>query len=586
MTRKGAETEPTSLVGSPSSDAAVVPLTSEGLAQEPGGEVLMSAEPDSGETAEKLADRPGPGPAARAPSAGRSEPIKNFNRVQDQSLVDWINTLKATGHNIQIRLHRVNPQAWQGRSIKGFLDSYDTPVDEEQIRNLWGGGTYTLKVMRRTDNGGGWVYFTSTTVDIAGDPRVDNLPGRVPETGGGKHAAPEESPLVSRMFDQSMSMMGKAVERAEKAAAGPGSAQLEMMMRPFEMQMQATQRQLEATQAELREARRAPAPSKEDTFKDRWLEKLVDGDSARVTAVREQLQSELRQVKQSAIDDMKRAEDRWDRDMKLRELAFEREMKAKDAAHEMAMSNLKHSHDVTIKVLEGDNRRYERDNNELRLEVKALREKKDQSILDKAKEVEAIANAIGGGQAEEKEKSTIEKIAEVALTSDQLLNFFGKWFKPDGTPAPPPAGAAQNTNGIGAGPDLVRRRSTGEVFRKTAQGYVPVPQPRRRRAVAKVASAEGGVEGDEVEAEIEVDVDDMEKAKNFLEMAFRNNTDPDTVATSARSMVPEGILAVIRDLGVDGFLTKVAKLPSTSPLSSQLGRIWTRKLGKALLGGE
>jgi len=44
------------------------------------------------------------------------------------------------------------------------------------------------------------------------------------------------------------------------------------------------------------------------------------------------------------------------------------------------------------------------------------------------------------------------------------------------------------------------------------------------------------------------------------------------------------VLAVIRNRGVDGFLTDVAKLEGTSPLASQAGRNWTRKVGKALLG--
>jgi hypothetical protein len=73
-------------------------------------------------------------------------------------------------------------------------------------------------------------------------------------------------------------------------------------------------------------------------------------------------------------------------------------------------------------------------------------------------------------------------------------------------------------------------------------------------------------------------------AVEFLESAFRNGQDPAEVATSVRSMVPTDVLTAIKQLGIDGFLEKVARLDSTSPLANQAGRNWTRKLGKALLG--
>jgi len=43
-------------------------------------------------------------------------------------------------------------------------------------------------------------------------------------------------------------------------------------------------------------------------------------------------------------------------------------------------------------------------------------------------------------------------------------------------------------------------------------------------------------------------------------------------------------MATLRDHGVDGFMSKVAKLQSASPLASQAGRNWVRKVGKALVG--
>ncbi len=62
------------------------------------------------------------------------------------------------------------------------------------------------------------------------------------------------------------------------------------------------------------------------------------------------------------------------------------------------------------------------------------------------------------------------------------------------------------------------------------------------------------------------------------------------MAQTGRSSIPTDILAWIRERhteqvsGVDLFMTKVAKLPGSSPLASQAGKNWLRAVGALLVG--
>jgi hypothetical protein len=79
---------------------------------------------------------------------------------------------------------------------------------------------------------------------------------------------------------------------------------------------------------------------------------------------------------------------------------------------------------------------------------------------------------------------------------------------------------------------------------------------------------------------------------NYLERAFQSRQAPEVVAQSGRTAIPDNIIGWIRDndsrgtSGVDLFMSKVAKLPGTSPLQTQAGRNWLRKVSKALTGDE
>jgi hypothetical protein len=177
---------------------------------------------------------------------------------------------------------------------------------------------------------------------------------------------------------------------------------------------------------------------------------------------------------------------------------------------------------------------------------------------------EAMGESLGD---DSKEKSTMEKVFEAAGPMVQgALAKFGEQAPPQ--PAPQQVAVRVQQPKLLTGPD-------GNLYRQLPNGEL---QMVRKRAPAAPK--------DPTQPNIpEIPATTIKLAVDFLESAFRNNQDPAEVATSVRSMIPADVLTAIRELGIDGFLTNVAKLDGTSALSGQAGRNWTRKLGKSLLEG-
>lgn len=502
--------------------------------------------------------------------------LTEIRRREDQAISDWLSTLRSSGGSFRYALARSKPASWQGRNLRGHIETTTDAPSEEEIAAQYGGGTYEIRVHKRNEQGS-YVFFTSTAFDITGDPKLPPL------ELGAVHSARTEDPLMKT----AVGFMERTIERQERElgasrdrpAAGTNLRDLEVLLRPLEAQVAA----LSAANAQKDQQilTLISEGKKEDPFQQKMLANLLDGDTARVNAVRDQLMSELRMVKEHAREDEKRLRDQFDRDLKQAELRHQREVDNLRASHEREMIALKMAADTSKEVLNSEVRRYTADNGDLRTEVKILREKKDQSLLDKAKEVEALKEILGTGD-DAAEKSTIEKIADTAFSSEKLFEFAGRWF------APKPAGAQQQgapQQATQQQPRMVRQRSTGKVFALQPNGeYAEVPQRRRGRGQPP-AQAAGATAVDSEETEtVQVDPQDVATATAFLEAAFKNGIDMNALVTSARSMIPEGIMAALAELGVEGFMAKVAKIPSTSPLASQAGRNWIKKFGKALLG--
>jgi len=328
----------------------------------------------------------------------------------------------------------------------------------------------------------------------------------------------------------------------------------------------------------------------EDPLKDKLLESMIGGERGHVEALRLRHESELRQAKDAAVEDQKRLYDRHDRDLAQLRAGHERELASLRSSHDVALASMKSSYEIQVKVLESDIRRLERDNNEHRADVKDLRSRKDKTIVETAKELEAVRNALGlddGG-----DKSNFDKFLEVA-TSPAAGEFVSRIVGPGQAAAAAAAAAPpqQQQAPQQQSRQLVKDPASGQTFLLVtdAKGQRLVPVKKKPKVIPATTNPDGTVATPEIQLP-EVDQASVALVVAYLERSFAGNQEPEIVAQSGRTSVPEEILTWIREhdsdavSGVDLFMSKVAKLPSTSPLTTQLGKNWLRKVGKALVG--
>jgi hypothetical protein len=369
-----------------------------------------------------------------------------------------------------------------------------------------------------------------------------------------------------------LASMERQLERVQQAS-GADPAMIQAIMAPMQSQITQLGAMLRDSQAALAQAQLTSSkPAERNPMEDAMFKAMLDGDSARMTSMRTQHESELRQIKQSAVDNENRLRDSFERDKQQIIMSHERELNALRSAYDMKVASQETMNATNKALLEGEIRRLQADLTEAKAELAALRLKKDKTILEQATEFAAIKEAIGEITGEDgKEKSTLEKMMEVAGNLPAVQNAIGKLAGGEQQPQQQqPQLAPQQQPQLFVGPD-------GHLYRQ--HPVTGEPQlVRRRKPPAPAVTPEGKPIPDIAPATVKIAVD-------FLESAYRNGQDPGEVATSVRSMVPTDVITAIRNLGIDGFLSNVAKLdPASSPLASQAGRNWTRKLGKALVG--
>lgn len=516
--------------------------------------------------------------------APMSPEIRALRSAEDKNLKDMIESF-GDHTAYKIKVSRKEPETYRDRATGkivntgGFLRWVEgKPIDEEWVQSQFGGGKYEL-IFRKKGNRGGWEYGGAVTLQIAGDPDLSSLPsagGETPATAA-TPAATGENPGMAK---HAMDLMARQLER-EQERSDRGGGKSDPMIEMLRDELKESRRQLAEMGAQYREAANRPPPqTTEDKVKDTILTKLMDQDSARVQATRAQYESELRQAKESAIDNEKRLYDRFERDRQDMRNAHERELALLRSSHEanlaaarssfeMSLQAAKSSFDTQKEIMTADNRRLDRDNSELRVEVKELRAKKEKTVIEQFKEMEIIKDAIGS-DADNSDKGMGEKLLEGIGSPEGMAALKSIFGKSGPEVAPPPAPVAEPP----------RRRV---VMHADGQRYMQYPDGTLRgplKPKAKPGSAP------EESAMPQIDPASITLVVGYLERAFTGNQDPEIVAQSLKPQVPDPVMSAIRDVGgVDAFLAKVAKLPGSSPLAStQLGRNWVRKVGKALVG--
>jgi len=503
----------------------------------------------------------------RAQVARESKAMSELRNNEDRSLKDYLEEISAGGA-IRVKVTRTSPKTWKGLNVGGAIASYDHQIDEDWIRDHHGGGNFMLVVQKPRTNGAGWVYAGGRAVAIAGDPRTDDVfrdrVGEAPANG----ATP-----ANGIVDKTFSVLERELANARQqqhAQHGPDTATMQMMMGPLQQQLDQLSAMVRDKDRQLAAAQ-VVKPVERDEFRDKMLDKLLDGDSARINSLRSQYESELRQVKQSSMDNESRLRDSFERDKQALSMSHERELNALRSAYDMRVAGQEVGASAARTLMDGEIRRLQADLSEAKTEVVTLRLKKDKGPLETMREVAQFREVMGEAFGDNNEKSTLDKIMESA--GPVIQGVLAKVGEQSQTPPPPPPSprfAPRPRAQLMTGPD-------GNLYRP-GPGGDPILLRERKRAVPPSADGRPSTIP-------EISVTTIKASVEFLESAFRNSQDPDGVATSVRSMVPADVLAAIRELGIDGFLTSVAKIEGTSPLASQAGRNWSRKLGKALLEG-
>lgn len=562
-------------------EAPPVVETKEAKEKEPRRPKATEPKPEAKSDAEPRAPREA---SIKVEPMGMSPEMRETARVNDRTIKEMIDGFGGAGC-FKIRITRKDPDEIQDASGKyvhcgGFLKEVETEIDEEWISRKFGGGKYELE-FKKPGPKGGWAYGGFKTVTIAGEPNLAELPRSVKQQAvplPGQPGAAGENPSIVKDV---LGFMGKQVEHAQQQAnqRGPDDAMVQLLRE----QLNESNRKFDSLQKELRDMRdqqyRTPPKSTEDTVKDRMLDKLIDGDSARITALRAQYDSEIRALNEARREDERRMHDRFERDLANARESAKRELDNMRVSHEVALqavrastdvqvSSAKASYDTQTLLARAENDRLRAENSEMRVELKELRAKKDKSPIELLKDVQALKDAIGADGDDE----------------------------PQGVGAQIAAAVANPATWEGVGSIVGQFRGQ----QQQAQQPAAQPAPTRQRRVVKYQGRKMMLEADgrtltdiketpppAAPGEIQlpqIDPTVLSSMIALLESAFDGGQEPLVVAQGARSRVPEDLLLAIRDHGVDVVMTKMAKLPSTSPLSSQRGRVWVRALGEALVG--
>lgn len=505
-----------------------------------------------------------------------SAELRQVQKAEDMDLKDLLDSLGTDG-SYKISVNRLepeqarDPQTSQMVQVSGFLKTYECRVDPEFLTLRHGGGKYRLVIHKRAPDGS-FKIAHKRVVEVAGDPRTDDVPRNMPpvapqpvQSSGGT----ENGPIVKEMFSLVKETMKDRASPQEPRGIDPAAMAMMDMLKNTIATQQAEMREL---REEMRAQQNKPIPEdKNDTYKNLMIEKLMDQDSARIAAVRAQYESEIRQLKEGFAQTENRLRDGFDRDMRRLEDAHIREIGLLKSSYDTTNAATKITLDTSKEVLNAQIKTLERENSQLRNEITELRAKKEKSPLELAKEFKTYKEVFGDEEGGD-EKTTVDQIVAALPGAIEMAQGVLNKNKP-APQAPPQQQQPQR-------PQVMRDQRTGESFIARGNELIPV---RKKGQKVQIPSATEGAPPQEVEIPT-IEPEKLELAVGFMERAFSGNQEPATFAASVKAMIPPDVLGAIQSLGIDVFLAKVAKLPGTSPLATQAGRNWVRKIGKELVG--
>jgi hypothetical protein len=517
-------------------------------------------------------ENPQPRPPRPAP-----EPIntsaKMVGKADDLSVADWLKN-SFSGASVKISVHRTAPETWvvngRGRQISGVLDTYDEFFDEDFLKERYGGGKFQIKIQQLSPNGK-WQFAGARTIKIAGDPKITNELFELNNPKENETTIPlaQNDDVTKQAMSMTQMLTQQALERAERAEArmndsankGMDPTMLVLLTEPFKLQIQTLSNLLAEKEKVIAEKDRQihelSSRKPDTTLQDTLIGKMYDGESSKLESIRTQFESERRMLLQSHADEIKRIEGRFDIDKQFLHEAHRREIKTLETNYEGRIKALETSFEGRLDSKDTRIKDLERQITRSDAELSELRAKKDKSPIDQMRDLvqirEAFSEVLGSGKDDEDEPSTAEKIIG-AIAENPIVRGIGERIASGQAPV------QQN-------PAPSQRVQPRRVAPKPPIQSASLPAPASSGLPPGISQTE------------------LSGAIMYMEAAIQSGTDPAMFAQSVRNSIPKGIIDAIRDQGIDAFLDG-AKIDGNSPLSSQVGRSWIRRVAKILLTGD
>lgn len=586
-------------------------------------EIEASSPPSSAPAPARVSVPRNAGIGGRPPS--NTDFVRDMHNADDRSVRDWIDSL-AGDDEIKVTITRKKPTLGsRGENIAGVLETVEDKIDEDYIREQWGGGDFQLKVQTLRPDGT-FKYFRARTVKLAGPAKMQGkVVQAVDEASPAVSvAASDESPLAERAFGAMERAAREAQERADRAelaarAPAPGLdfTALQVLQAPLVAQIASANATIADLQRQVIELVGRPAPR--DDFRDRIMEQAVTGEGQRVETLRATYDARLEKLRDNFEDEKKRIEDRHQAEIRRLEAQHERELKMLEKQSDSSAKNADVAHSSRLEAQKETINRLERELTAAAAKIAALEAKKDKTIGEQAAELMKVKESLdelgGGGGDDDKDAPWYRQIIDGIGNSEAAMTWIGKLT--GGAPAqqppqlPPPGVPYQTEPG-------------GPIYIRDAQGQVRIVDQAmaermaarqrkraRRQASARAAGAEPGAAsetaaapaGEPSDADLEAALTDpapqqvtvkkpakkdVDRAIEFAEAALRAGDSDEKVigfASAARNLMPGDILAYIQQVGPDAFITE-AKLPVGSPLATVRGRTFLKKVFKVLVEGQ
>jgi hypothetical protein len=531
----------------------------------------------------------------------RTTVARQLETEDDLSVRDWLDGFAADSE-IKVQITRKKPLLGpHGEQISGSLETVEGRVDEDYIRETWGGGEFSLKVYTPRGPAGSFKYFRGRTIKLAGPPKMHGAPLMGNNTA--QVVAHEEDTLATRAFETMERNAERAQQRADRMeqmgnrSSGLDVDALRTLNQPFVAQMQQAQQTIAHLQSQLITLSGKEPPR--DEFRDKLLERALEGESARIEALRAQYENRIDKLKDSHEDQIKRMEDRHNDDIKRMESRHEREIKNAERVLDAQSKGVDQAFQARLESLKEQNARLERELATGAAKIGALEARKDQSVGEKAEELIKIKEAldgIGGGK-DDKEEAWYEKLIGTVGSLPGVTAAIEKLA--GGAPTQP--GPQQPQQPQLPPPGIPFSNGDGNVYVHDGNGNVQIVDQaalRQQRALAGArkrkrvaADAPTGVVDEALAGNDEEPVgrppnaQEMRIAINFMENAIKAGATPEQFGQTARNLIPSDILVYMQHVGIEKFLQS-ARLEQGSPLTSIRGRQFARSVAKFLSEGE